>query len=71
MNLYKDCTVDCERMPHCEICGRTKKPIGRDVIKADYCNDECEGYRQEPTPGHLWPGELAVIRELADIEVLI
>ena len=30
-DLFKDCTVDCERMPLCEVCGKTKKPIGRDA----------------------------------------
>jgi hypothetical protein len=63
MNLYKDCTTDCEKMPLCEVCHKTKKPIGRDApVETYYCDEECPGYRQEPKPGHLWPGELADIR---------
>jgi hypothetical protein len=62
-DLFKDCTVDCERMPLCEVCGKMKKPIGRSApLESCYCDEECLGYRQEPTPGHLWPGELADIR---------
>ncbi len=64
-NSYKDCTEKCERMPECATCHKTKKPIGRDAAAhgPSYCDHECPGYRQEPTPGHLWPGELADIRQ--------
>ena len=42
----------------CTVCGFTKKPIGRSApFNAYYCEDECPGYRQEPRPGSLWPGE--------------
>lgn len=62
-DLFKDCTIDCERMPECGVCGKTKKPIGRDApVETYYCDEECLGYRKNPTPGHLWPGELADIR---------
>jgi hypothetical protein len=62
--IDSDCTIDCERMPECTTCRRTKKPIGRDPgIDADYCGHDCPGYREAPTPGHLWPGELQRERE--------
>lgn len=42
----------------CTACGRMKKPVGRSApLCADYCDHECEGYRSEPRPGSLWPGE--------------
>jgi len=42
------------------VCGQRKAPIGRSIspVTADsYCNYECEGYRKEPYPGSLFPGE--------------
>jgi hypothetical protein len=27
------------------------------------CDDDCPGYREDPQPGHLWPGELERINE--------
>lgn len=64
-DLYQDCTTECERMPECTVCHKTKKPRGRDaaVHGPSYCDHECPGYTQEPTPGHLWLGELADIRK--------
>ena len=62
-DLYKNCTTACEWMPQCALCGRTKKPLGRDSRDNGLCDHDCEGYRQPPHPGHLWPGELASIRE--------
>ena len=48
-------------LPICLKCGRPKAPIGRDVAAAvadSYCHwAECDGYRNEPYPGSLWPGE--------------
>lgn len=42
----------------CAVCGDMKKPVGRSApIGASYCDDECRGYRLEPYPGSLWPGE--------------
>lgn len=42
----------------CTVCGDTKQPRGRDApMGACYCNDECEGYRLDPSPGDLWWGE--------------
>lgn len=42
----------------CIVCGRMKKPIGRSAgLDSSFCDDECSGYRQEPLPGSLWPGE--------------
>jgi hypothetical protein len=66
-DLYANCTTDCERRPECARCHRTKAPIGRSVPLAacgSYCDSDCPGYREEPTPGHLWPGELAEIRRI-------
>ena len=57
---WKDCTIECERMPTCTVCGLTKKPNGRDAgMESRFCDGDCKGYYQDPTPGHLWPGELA------------
>jgi len=44
-------------MAKCAVCGRTKKPIGRDSMDNGLCSHECEGYRQAPLPSDLWPGE--------------
>lgn len=42
----------------CLVCGQQKKPIGRaGSLNASYCDDDCEGYRQPPYVGSLWPGE--------------
>lgn len=44
----------------CAVCGDVKKPIGRSgPLGASYCDDGqgCKGYRQQPYPGSLWPGE--------------
>lgn len=44
----------------CAVCHNMKKPIGRSApFEAYYCEDECPGYRQQPYPGSLWPGERA------------
>lgn len=65
-DLYKNCTIDCERRVNCVICNQTKGPRGRSIapeMANSYCGWDCPGYTQEPSPGHLWPGELAQIRE--------
>lgn len=42
----------------CHTCGNTKVPIGRSApLNYGGCDDTCGGYRQEPYPGSLWPGE--------------
>ena len=49
------------RSVKCETCDKYKAPIGRSVAIAmagSYCDDECTGYRDEPHPGWLFPGEL-------------
>jgi hypothetical protein len=44
----------------CATCGHAKKPIGRSAALGTFhCDAECPGYRQEPLPGSLWPGERA------------
>jgi len=43
---------------YCVVCGHRKAPIGRSVPFGMYlCDHECDGYRKEPLPGQLWPGE--------------
>lgn len=45
---------------YCTTCRRPKLPRGRDPGPAaanGYCDRGCEGYEQEPLPGHLWPSE--------------
>lgn len=44
-------------MVKCAVCGRSKKPIGRDSRDNGLCDMECEGYREEPHPGYKWPEE--------------
>jgi hypothetical protein len=64
-DLYKDCTLECEREATCTVCGQRKNPIGRSAplaMNASLCDWECDGYREDPRPPHLWPGELASIR---------
>lgn len=56
---FKDCIIECESRSVCAVCGRTKKPWGRDSRDNGLCDTDCEGYAQDPRPGHLWPGELA------------
>ena len=41
----------------CTVCGRTKKPVGRDSMDNGLCSYECPGYREDPRSGSLWPGE--------------
>lgn len=48
---------DPHAMPECGVCGRRKKPVGRDSMNNGYCDHECPGYYQEPLAGWLWPGE--------------
>lgn len=45
---------------YCAICGQRKKPVGRSAaleMANSLCDSDCPGYRQEPYPGQLWPGE--------------
>lgn len=42
----------------CAVCKHQKQPIGRSApLQGCYCDDECDGYRQAPHVGSLWPGE--------------
>lgn len=44
----------------CTVCGLRKQPIGRSAPMAmagSLCDDDCPGYREDPYPGQLWPGE--------------
>ena len=64
--LYADCVKECEAAPRCMVCGLTKTPVGRSAAPetaGGMCDLDCPGYRQAPHPGHLWPGELARIRQ--------
>lgn len=52
------CDVGCA--PICTSCHRRKNPIGRSAapeMANGLCDLECAGYRQDPTPCDLWPGE--------------
>jgi hypothetical protein len=54
------CVEACRKRVKCLTCKRIKAPIGRDVAPAmagDMCDQECGGYYEEPTAGHLWPDE--------------
>ena len=45
---------------NCRVCGLRKLPIGRAAPLAmanSLCDHECPGYRDDPWPGSLWPGE--------------
>lgn len=43
---------------YCRQCGRRKAPVGRSVpMGVMLCEAQCSGYRTEPLPGDLWPGE--------------
>jgi hypothetical protein len=58
--VHEHCKDSCFAMPYCEVCGRPKKPQGRDAAPAmanSLCDHECEGYRREPVSGHRWPEE--------------
>lgn len=62
----RDCTIECEREVRCVVCDRIKPPIGRSVapeMANSRCGWDCKGYRADPTPGDLWRGELAQLRE--------
>ncbi len=54
---------DDERGPalvRCVVCDRSKKPVGRNApleMGSSLCDEECLGYRVEPLPSSLWPGE--------------
>lgn len=42
----------------CTVCNRRKSPVGRSAPLGAYlCDADCSGYREEPYPGRLWPGE--------------
>jgi len=38
----------------CTVCGRMKKPIGRDSMDNGLCQHDCEGYRLEPLASQFW-----------------
>ena len=42
----------------CAMCRRTKQPHGRSApMGSSFCDDDCDGYDQDPQAGCLWPGE--------------
>lgn len=55
-----DCAV-CDQvggsLVWCVQCDLPKKPFGRDSRTGGFCDSDCPGYPQMPTPGSLWPGE--------------
>jgi hypothetical protein len=64
-SLYDNCNEACEARYDCTVCGQRKAPVGRDLGDRSfgYCDDDCPGYYRDPYAGHLFPGELARIRE--------
>ena len=45
----------------CLVCGLRKPPLGRSVAMeaaSGMCGHDCDGYRKDPCPGTMWPGEL-------------
>lgn len=44
---------------YCAACGVRKAPRGRSVSPygPSLCDSDCPGYRCQPLPGDLWPGE--------------
>ena len=55
--ISDECTAACAARVECAVCHRTKKPSGRDSMDNGLCDRDCEGYRADPQPGHLWPSE--------------
>lgn len=54
------CAEKCRTPVDCKTCGMRKAPVGRSVpmeAANSYCDSECSGYREDPYPPHLWPGE--------------
>ena len=44
----------------CVVCGKEKAPWGRNapaVLYLCWGDPDCAGYRQDPQPDTLWPGE--------------
>lgn len=44
----------------CRACGLRKAPLGRSIpmeMANELCSWDCPGYRKDPDPGELWPGE--------------
>jgi hypothetical protein len=59
-DYWETCTTWCERVVYCIVCHKRKTPRGRSApMEMRCCDNDCPGYAQEPTAGHLWPGELA------------
>lgn len=57
----KDCPI-CARvggaLVECSVCHKRKAPLGRAApLSSDYCDRDCGGYRADPQPEELWPGE--------------
>lgn len=55
--VMDECQEKCRTPVYCTICGRRKKPRGRDSMDNGLCDHECEGYDKPPRAGHLWPSE--------------
>jgi hypothetical protein len=54
------CTEACRARVECARCHKTKAPRGRSVplpMAGGLCDMDCEGYYEDPKPGHLWPSE--------------
>ena len=56
------CREECWSQPKCLTCGLPKAPRGRSVpleMSNGMCDHECQGYGQDPKPGHAWSREQA------------
>jgi hypothetical protein len=61
VSATRECTETCVATQVCQRCKRRKAPRGRSVameMQGALCDYDCTGYREDPQPGHLWPGEL-------------
>ena len=62
-----ECTDACYEMPECLVCHLPKAPRGRSIpgpLSGGYCTSGwprehgyCQGYLEDPKPGHNWPEE--------------
>jgi len=57
LQAWRDLCVR-KKFDTCGLCGRSKKPFGRDAPpSSNYCSHGCGGYLRDPYPSQLWPGE--------------
>ncbi len=52
--------MEVGKIVYCVVCGLRKNPIGRSApleMANSLCDWECPGYKKDPQPSDLWPGE--------------